>query len=72
MKGQRDREVELLEDAKRRVEGLPPVLGSQKVKVAQQAKGQKTLDSMFSEAAKKERPKECAVGRDILAKESNI
>ena len=44
---QRDREVELLEDAKQRVQGLPPVLASEKVKVEKREKGQKRLDSMF-------------------------
>ncbi|KAL4924222.1 uncharacterized protein BDV17DRAFT_221224 [Aspergillus undulatus] len=42
---QREREVELLEDAKARVQGLPPV--SEKVKVEKQEKGQKKLDAMF-------------------------
>ncbi|RFU23876.1 hypothetical protein B7463_g12459, partial [Scytalidium lignicola] len=36
VKAQREREVELHEDAKRRVQGLPPVLKSEKVKVAKQ------------------------------------
>ncbi|KAL4939343.1 hypothetical protein BDV06DRAFT_225085 [Aspergillus oleicola] len=46
---QREREVELLEDAKSRVQGLPPV--SEKVKVEKQEKGQKKLDAMFGGAA---------------------
>ncbi|KAL4762101.1 uncharacterized protein BDW70DRAFT_32821 [Aspergillus foveolatus] len=47
VKKQREREVELLEDAKLRVQGLPPV--SEKVKVEKQEKGQKKLDAMFSQ-----------------------
>ncbi|KAL5045893.1 hypothetical protein BDW71DRAFT_72383 [Aspergillus fruticulosus] len=47
VKKQREREVELLEDAKLRVQGLPPV--SEKVKVQKQEKGQKKLDAMFSQ-----------------------
>ncbi|TFK48233.1 hypothetical protein OE88DRAFT_1664701 [Heliocybe sulcata] len=54
VKGQREREVFLLEDAKRRVEGLPPVLASEKVKVGKggDAKGQVTLESLFGGAGK--------------------
>lgn len=49
VKGQREREIELLEDAKRRVEGLPPVLGTEKAKVgSKQEKGQQTLDTLFT------------------------
>ncbi|OKL57520.1 hypothetical protein UA08_06910 [Talaromyces atroroseus] len=49
VKGQRDREVDLLEDAKRRVQGLPPVLPTEKAKVDQkQEKGQQTLDTLFT------------------------
>ncbi|EXJ76327.1 uncharacterized protein A1O5_00835 [Cladophialophora psammophila CBS 110553] len=49
VKGQREREIELLEDAKRRVQGLPPVLAGEKVKVEKGAeKGQQKLDSLFS------------------------
>jgi hypothetical protein len=47
VKKQRGREVELLEDAKLRVQGLPPV--SEKVKVEKQEKGQKKLDAMFGQ-----------------------
>lgn len=47
IKKQREREVELLEDAKLRVQGLPPV--SEKVKVEKQEKGQKKLDAMFTQ-----------------------
>ncbi|KAE8378614.1 hypothetical protein BDV26DRAFT_186083 [Aspergillus bertholletiae] len=50
VKKQRDREVELLEDAKQRVHGLPPVLSSEKVKVEKHEKGQQKLDSMFTKA----------------------
>lgn len=52
VKAQREREVFLLEDAKRRVEGLPPVLGTEKVKVTKHEKGQKTLDSLFGKSKK--------------------
>lgn len=51
VKKQRDREVELLDDAKQRVQGLPPVLASEKVKVEKREKGQKSLESMFGKAA---------------------
>ncbi|KAF8905738.1 hypothetical protein CPB84DRAFT_1890942 [Gymnopilus junonius] len=47
VKSQRDREVELLEDAKRRVQGLPPVMAGEKVKVIKHEKGQQKLDSLF-------------------------
>ncbi|KAI6129533.1 hypothetical protein EV401DRAFT_746794 [Pisolithus croceorrhizus] len=48
VKGQRDREIQLLEDSIRRVQGLPPVISSQKV-ATQKMKdpGQKTLDQIF-------------------------
>jgi hypothetical protein len=49
VKGQREREVDLLEDAKRRVQGLPPVLPTEKAKAdKKQEKGQQTLDSLFT------------------------
>lgn len=50
VKGQREREIELLEDAKRRVQGLPPVPPREKVKVEKQEKGQQKLDSLFTKA----------------------
>ncbi|KAL2105922.1 hypothetical protein VUR80DRAFT_7538 [Thermomyces stellatus] len=50
VKGQREREVEILGDARRRVEGLPPVLASQKVKSKEQEKGQQRVDALFSQA----------------------
>lgn len=53
VKGQREREVEILEDAKRRVEGLPPVLASQKVKGKEEEKGQQKVDALFSRARKR-------------------
>ncbi|RAL14513.1 uncharacterized protein BO97DRAFT_271646 [Aspergillus homomorphus CBS 101889] len=53
VKKQREREVELLEDAKHRVQGLPPVLASEKVKVEKHEKGQTKLDSMFGKAGTK-------------------
>ena len=37
-----------MEDAKRRVQGLPPVLGSEKVKVKTAEKGQQKLEDLFS------------------------
>ncbi|KIW29932.1 uncharacterized protein PV07_05717 [Cladophialophora immunda] len=53
VKAQREREIELLEDAKRRVQGLPPVLAGEKVKVEKGAeRGQQKLDSLFSRSAK--------------------
>jgi hypothetical protein len=49
VKAQREREIDLLEDAKRRVQGLPPVLATEKAKVgAKQEKGQQTLDTLFT------------------------
>ncbi|KAL4921461.1 hypothetical protein BDW62DRAFT_198026 [Aspergillus aurantiobrunneus] len=47
VKKQREREVELLEDARLRVQGLPPV--SEKIKIEKQEKGQKKLDAMFGQ-----------------------
>ncbi|KAK9366390.1 hypothetical protein V1509DRAFT_290867 [Lipomyces kononenkoae] len=52
--GQRQRELELLEDAKCKVEGLPPVLKEQKVPDTTHQKGQRTLDSLFKVKAGKE------------------
>ncbi|KAJ9240565.1 hypothetical protein DTO169E5_3897 [Paecilomyces variotii] len=52
VKGQREREIELLQDAQRRVQGLPPVLAGEKVKVAKEEKGQQKLDSLFAKAGK--------------------
>ncbi|KAK9235744.1 hypothetical protein V1525DRAFT_390155 [Lipomyces kononenkoae] len=52
--GQRQREIELLEDATHRVEGLPPVLKEQKVPETTHQKGQRTLDSLFKVKAEKE------------------
>ncbi|KAK9372443.1 uncharacterized protein V1513DRAFT_238457 [Lipomyces chichibuensis] len=60
--GQRKREVELLEDAKRRVEGLPPVLKEQKVQDTTQQKGQRTLDSLFKIKEGKHGTKDSAKG----------
>ncbi|PGH13273.1 hypothetical protein AJ80_06383 [Polytolypa hystricis UAMH7299] len=48
VKGQREREIELLDDAKRRVEGLPPVTAREGVKVEKHEKGQQKLDSLFA------------------------
>lgn len=50
VKAQREREVELLEDAKLRVQGLPPVVASEKVKTTREEKGQLKLDALFSKA----------------------
>lgn len=47
VKGQREREVELLEDAKRRVLGLPPVTAGEKVRDVKTEKGQMRLDALF-------------------------
>ncbi|KAJ5730562.1 uncharacterized protein N7483_005070 [Penicillium malachiteum] len=47
VQGQRERELELLEDAQRRIRGLPPVLASEKVRVAHLEQGQQRLDKMF-------------------------
>lgn len=48
VKAQREREVELLDDAKRRVQGLPPVVKDEKVKVVKQERGQQKLDTLFA------------------------
>ncbi|GLB36827.1 hypothetical protein LshimejAT787_0311140 [Lyophyllum shimeji] len=48
VRGQREREIELLEDAKRRVQGLPAVPPREKVKVEKEEKGQQKLDTLFS------------------------
>ncbi|KAH8811136.1 hypothetical protein F5884DRAFT_266478 [Xylogone sp. PMI_703] len=58
VKAQREREVELLEDAKRRVQGLPPVLKTEKVKVAKEERGQQKLDSLFAKTTKEDDPGE--------------
>jgi len=55
VKGQREREVELLEDATRRVQGLPPVLAGEKVKIEKHEKGQRKLDSLFVKVDDKKR-----------------
>jgi hypothetical protein len=51
VKGQRQREIELLQDAERRVQGLPPVVASEKVKSDQREKGQQSIDALFGQAA---------------------
>ncbi|KAK2763351.1 hypothetical protein FQN54_009987 [Arachnomyces sp. PD_36] len=53
VKGQREREIELLDDSKRRVQGLPPVLAAEKVKVEKVDKGQQKLDTLFAKAGEK-------------------
>jgi hypothetical protein len=51
VQGQRGRELELLEDAKRRVRGLPPVLASEKVNGEERLEqGQQRLDTLFGKA----------------------
>ncbi|KAL2005570.1 hypothetical protein VTN00DRAFT_10063 [Thermoascus crustaceus] len=54
VKGQREREVELLEDAKRRVLGLPPVTAGEKVRdgIGKREKGQMRLDRLFKQVKK--------------------
>ncbi|KAK1767574.1 hypothetical protein QBC33DRAFT_538663 [Phialemonium atrogriseum] len=47
VKGQRERELELLEDAGRRIQGLPPVLRGEKVRVEKHERGQQKLDTLF-------------------------
>lgn len=58
VKKQRDREIELLEDAKQRVQGRPPVLASERVKVAVPEKGQQRLDALFARGGNKKRKRE--------------
>ncbi|KAI6019893.1 hypothetical protein F5J12DRAFT_493303 [Pisolithus orientalis] len=60
VKGQRDREIQLLEDSIERVKGLPPVISSQKVPSKKMKNpGQKTLDQIFfGGAGKKEQQQE--------------
>ena len=51
IQGQRERELELLDDAMRRVRGLPPVLASEKVKGEKRLEqGQQRLDTLFGKA----------------------
>lgn len=52
VRGQREREIKLLEDAQRRIQGLPPVLASEKVKVERREKGQQSLDTLFGKATR--------------------
>ncbi|SPQ20841.1 8ae02627-6b4c-42d4-9f96-68d528427e71 [Thermothielavioides terrestris] len=52
VKAQREREVELLEDAKLRVQGLPPVAAGEKVRTTKDEKGQLKLDALFAKAKK--------------------
>ena len=59
VKGQREKEVEILEDAKRRVQGLPPVLATQKVRDKERVKGQQTVDALFSKAREKQGDRGC-------------
>lgn len=47
VKAQREREIELLEDAIRRIKGLPPVTNTEKVKPKSHEKGQQSLDKLF-------------------------
>lgn len=55
VKKQREREIELLEDAKRRVQGLPPVMASEKVKTGPgMEKGQQKVDALFGEKKRKQ------------------
>ncbi|KAJ5917898.1 hypothetical protein N7454_010273 [Penicillium verhagenii] len=48
VQGQRERELELLDDAQRRVRGKPPVLASEKVRSSLVEHGQQRLDDLFS------------------------
>lgn len=50
IKAQRDQEINLLEDARRRIEGLPPVTAGEKVKVERVEKGQQKLEALFAKA----------------------
>ncbi|KAI5303538.1 hypothetical protein KEM55_000495, partial [Ascosphaera atra] len=58
VKKQREREVELLDDAKRRIQGLPPVMAGEKVKSTGLEKGQRKLDTLFG------KPKEAKGSED--------
>jgi hypothetical protein len=53
VQGQREREVELLDDAKRRVQGLPPVTAGEKVKVERHEKGQQKLEDFLCRDSEK-------------------
>lgn len=66
VKKQRDREIELLEDAKQRVQGRPPVLASERVRVAAPEKGQQKLDALFARDGEKRKreEEEATVDRD--------
>ena len=48
VQGQRQRELDLLDDAQRRIQGLPPVLSSEKIRDDQLEQGQQRLDTLFS------------------------
>lgn len=71
VKAQREREVELLEDAKRRVLGLPPVLAAERVKVEKKEKGQRKLDSLFTKKDSVESKKRKIVGEHDGDKENS-
>ncbi|KAI5297319.1 mitochondrial 54S ribosomal protein mrpl1 [Ascosphaera pollenicola] len=58
VKKQRERELDLLEDAKRRIQGLPPVMTDEKVKSETLEKGQRKLDTLFGKASKVKRDRE--------------
>lgn len=72
VKAQRERELELLDDAKRRVEGLPPVTVGEKVKVEVKEKGQQKLDALFARTPEKAGAKRKREDQDGEVDQENI
>ena len=57
VKGQREREIALLQDAIDRIKGLPPVTKQEKVQETKREKGQATLNSFFGASPSKDKRK---------------
>lgn len=57
VKGQREREIALLQDAIDRIKGLPPVTKQEKVHETKREKGQATLKSFFGASPSKDKRK---------------
>lgn len=57
VKGQREREIALLQDAIDRIKGLPPVTKQEKVHETKREKGQATLNSFFGASPSKDKRK---------------
>lgn len=70
VKAQREQEIHLLEDARRRIEGLPPVTAGEKVKVEKVEKGQQKLEALFAKAP--ESPIEKVYGKKRKREEQDL